>query len=1042
MYTVTEDAIAGYTTSVTGNAHKGFVFTNAYMPGKTQINVHKVWDDADDQDGIRPSSVEVTLYRRGADDPLSSITLNAGNGWSGTFSGLDVEGTYFVEEEKESIPDGYSSSVKPTDSAGGRDFTITNSYTPETTSVHVNKVWSDGDNARGARPANVTIRLNANGKAATGLDGSARTLELSSDNSWSGSFEGLPKYDGGHEIVYTVSEDAVENYMTVVSGNADSGYTVTNSYSPDLTSVRVIKRWDDAGDQDGIRPSNVVVRLLADGKETTKALRLSATNGWSGTFGGLSKTTSDGHAIIYEVDEQAVPGYATTYEGDVTSGFVVINSHASEKTSVTVTKEWSDANNQDGIRPDSVTVYLLADGVRTGQSLELNDDNSWTGSFANLPAKKAGEAIRYAVEEEAVAGYTSATSGGATDGYKITNTHTPETVDVSGTKTWVDDNASTRPSSITIKLLANGSEIADARVEPDSSGDWKWSFANLPKYDAGTHQEITYTVSEDPVSGYETAYDRKHLNVTNTYVPTTSVTVNKAWEDNNDAQKARPDSVTVRLRANGKEVATQTLTAKGGWTHTFTNLPIKEHGSDITYTVSEDTVENYTTTITANAANDFTVTNKYSTEDKMQVSVHKVWEDDNNRDGKRPESVTVMLKNGLTEVDTATLDATNNWAYTFVELPIKDGDKKIDYTVTEDAVDGYTAGITGSVNEGYTITNTHTPETVSVSGSKTWDDNNNQDGLRPNHITVRLLANGAQIDDAEVKPDGSGDWTWSFTGLPKYDGGNEIAYTVAEDTVPGYDTAINGYNITNTYAPQKTSVTATKIWDDDGDRDGKRPDSVTVRLKKSDLTEVGTATLDAGNSWTYTFADLTTFENGKQITYTVTEDAVTDYTTTYAGSATEGYTITNTHAPATVDVSGTKTWDDADDQDGIRPSSVTIRLLANGKEVDHKEVRPDANGTWSWNFSGVPANENGKPIAYTVTEDEVTGYETTYDKKHLNVTNAHTPEARSVTVAKAWDDGDNANGKRPTSVAVQTAHLCRRPPLRRRCAGGRARARR
>ena len=42
--------------------------------------------------------------------------------------------------------------------------------------------------------------------------------------------------------------------------------------------------------------------------------------------------------------------------------------------------------------------------------------------------------------------------------------------------------------------------------------------------------------------------------------------------------------------------------------------------------------------------------------------------------------------------------------------------------------------------------------------------------------------------------------------------------------------------------------------------------------------------------------------------------------------------------PETIDISGAKTWDDANDQDGLRPDSITIHLMANGVEKAVKTV--------------------------------------------------------------------------------------------------------
>ena len=127
-------------------------------------------------------------------------------------------------------------------------------------------------------------------------------------------------------------------------------------------------------------------------------------------------------------------------------------------------------------------------------------------------------------------------------------------------------------------------------------------------------------------------------------------------------------------------------------------------------------------------------------------------------------------------------------------------------------MDGYDTSITGDASTGFVITNSHTPETTEISGSKTWDDADNQDGKRPTSITIRLYANGDPVKTETVTAEDG--WKWSFTDLPKYAGGKEIVYTISEDAVPGYTTVVNGFNVTNSYTPGKTNVTVTKAWND------------------------------------------------------------------------------------------------------------------------------------------------------------------------------------------------------------------------------------
>ena len=64
-----------------------------------------------------------------------------------------------------------------------------------------------------------------------------------------------------------------------------------------------------------------------------------------------------------------------------------------------------------------------------------------------------------------------------------------------------------------------------------------------------------------------------------------------------------------------------------------------------------------------------------------------------------------------------------------------------------------------------------------MSGSKKWDDSDDQDGIRPESITVDLYANGDKVDSVTVTEEDG--WKWTFEGLPKYDGGDEIEYTMS-----------------------------------------------------------------------------------------------------------------------------------------------------------------------------------------------------------------------------------------------------------------------
>ena len=99
-------------------------------------------------------------------------------------------------------------------------------------------------------------------------------------------------------------------------------------------------------------------------------------------------------------------------------------------------------------------------------------------------------------------------------------------------------------------------------------------------------------------------------------------------------------------------------------------------------------------------------------------------------------------------------------------------------------------------------------EKTNVSGSKTWDDGEDQDGKRPDSITVNLYADGEKIDSREVTAEE--DWNWSFEDLDKYKEGKLITYTIGEDPVPNYESKISGYDITNSYIPSDEKETSTE----------------------------------------------------------------------------------------------------------------------------------------------------------------------------------------------------------------------------------------
>ena len=768
----------------------------------------------------------------------------------------------------------------------------------------------------------------------------------------------MPKNYGGQEINYHVHEVPVEEYTT-----ARSGMDLINTHENETVEVSGKKTWTDNEDNDGLRPESIVIKLMQDGKEYARKT-VTERDDWAWSFTDLPKYT-DRKEHVYTIEEEAVAGYTAAV-----TGYDVTNTHEDETIDVLGHKTWNDNNNNDGVRPARLTVYLVADGVRTEKYHTTTADRNWYWIFEDLPKYDEGREIVYTFEEETVTGYTGPVitkmttlpQGYGDIGYELVNTHEDKTVEIAGTKTWSDndDQDGKRPDAITIrlwKITSKGqTEVASKTVTEKEN--WAWDFGKLPEYEGG--EKIVYTITEDIVPGYSTTitgYD-----VENSYTPgKISISGMKYWNDGNDQDGLRPDEIVVHLwktvAGQTTKINTKTVTAADNWQGQFNDLPEYEDGEVIVYSITEDAVPGYTTEI-----NQYDIINTHIPE-KVDVAGQKTWNDNDDQDGMRPQRITIRLHktvDGVTsEIKNAAVTEANSWKWHFVDLPKYENGKEITYTVTEDAVEGYT-----SQQDGYSFTNTHSTEENSVSGAKTWNDNNDQDGKRPASITINLLANGKKVASKTVTA--SNGWMWAFTELPKYEGGKLITYTITEEPVANYTSVVDGYNVTNSYTTETTSVSGAKTWNDNNDQDGKRPASITINLLANG-EKVASKTVTEKDGWKWTFDKLPKYEGGKLIAYTITENAVSGYTTMVAG-----YDVVNSRGVDTTSICGKKTWVGDEDAVARRPESITIYLLADGVRTASKTVT--AKDGWAWTFDNLPVNKNGQPIVYTIEEEPVARY--------------------------------------------------------------------
>ncbi|PFA08194.1 Cna B-type domain-containing protein, partial [Bacillus cereus] len=936
-YEVKEQAVDGYESKV-----NGYDITNTKV-GKTSVAGTKTWKGGTEEEH---KAIKVDLLQDGT--VIATQEVSKETGWKYEFKDLvafDANGKAYKYEVKEQPVDGYESKVN--------GYDITNTKVGKT-SVAGTKTWND--NNASDRPKTIKVDLIQKDNSPAQKETVIATQEVSEATGWKYEFENLAAYDeNGVAYKYEVKEQAVPGYESKVNG-----YDITNTKVGE-TKVEGTKTWKDDNAKD--RPEMIKVDLLQNGK-VVDTKEVTAATEWKYTFENLQAYDADGAAYKYEVKEQAVPGYESKVNGtDITNTKV-------GKTKVEGTKTWNDGNATD--RPTMIKVDLLQNG-NVIQTQDVFSVMGWKYIFSDLAAYDAeGKAYEYTVKEQPVPGYESKVSG--TD---ITNTKVGQTK-VEGTKIWKDDNATDRPEMIKVDLLQNGTVIATQEVSKVTG--WKYEFKDLVAYDA-EGKAYKYEVKEQAVPGYESKVNG--YDITNTKVGETKVEGTKTWNDDN--AKDRPEMIKVDLLQNGKVVDTKEVTAATNWKYTFEKLQAYDaNGVTYKYEVKEQPVAGYESKVSGTD-----ITNTKVGETKVEGT--KTWNDNNATD--RPSTIKVdLLQNGQV-IDTKEVSKATNWKYTFEKLQAYDANgAAYKYEVKEQQVDGYKSEVNG-----YDITNTKVGETK-VEGTKTWNDNNATD--RPSSIKVDLLQNGKVVDTKEVTAETN--WKYTFEKLQAYDAKGKIyKYEVKEQAVPGYESKVNGTDITNTKVG-KIKVEGTKTWNDGNATD--RPTMIKVDLLQNGNV-IQTQDVFAVMGWKYIFTDLEAYDaEGKAYEYTVKEQPVAGYETKVSGTD-----ITNTKVGQTK-VEGTKTWKDDNATD--RPEMIKVDLLQNGTVIATQEVSK-ATG-WKYEFKDLAAYDaNGVAYKYTVKEQPVAGYETKVSG--TDITNTKVGETK-VEGTKTWND-DNAKD-RPEMIKV------------------------
>ena len=169
---------------------------------------------------------------------------------------------------------------------------------------------------------------------------------------------------------------------------------------------------------------------------------------------------------------------------------------------------------------------------------------------------------------------------------------------------------------------------------------------------------------------------------------------------------------------------------------------------------------------------------------------------------------------------------------------------------------------------------------------------------------------------------------------------------------------------------QNRSIAVTTKWVDAGNQAQGRPGKVIAELLRNGSFTGDTAELTQGNGWKTVFEELPKYDDsGKLYQYSIREQAVAGYYPTLSGTQDSGFNMVNT-VSSKVSIPVTAVWKGK----GENPASVTVRLMANDKEIAKQQLSADNN--WQYTFTNLERNKDGQEIEYKLTEDVVPGYST------------------------------------------------------------------
>ena len=911
--------------------------------------------------------------------------------------------------------------------------TVTNKFLNETTKVDFKKTWYDADgNVLSGKtlPGSITVELfkkGADGKEVS--TGETRTATAETD--WKASFKDLPKYDNGATIVYSIKESAIDgatyndelkaffefdseqnNGKNAVVGKWTwkvktlEDYILENTWTPATESVSGLTSFSikkiDASTKGPLEGATFELKL-SDGTTISKTTDENGETTFDKLDAGeysLKETAapSDYQAIsteptivitktkklnqvdlanlnniyeyVFSISAINVAGY--TY--DTNNRTYTVKNEAIPYIDVPASKVWNDGEDRDGLRKNYANYYVAVKN-NSGkyvayEKLAFEDKDDY--SFEHLPTKTVnGEAITYEiVEASTCSGSGNSIQCTEFNGDKkysvsiengvITNTHEPEKKKLTIKKTW-DVSAGTLPTSnpsfIMVELSNDqGDEPQTIRLEGTGYGEWTSNEISVYVY-ANQGQTITYQATE---LGIDAANNLSKDNDYTLYIYNGEVLEGK-WVATSDGLEVTNTWTPVNEK----------IVYEGA--DKFTIKKIDEDGeamSGVTFTVDgkdKKTDKNGEIEVSVPISEDEKTDNI-----EIKVKEKETLDGYDLVDGSATVAVTCTSE--LTKKDEETLTNTYTKTCTFKKSGGSDyvwnnSEKTLVVTnnrslaaslVIRKKISGVTADALKNNGLKFTLTGPDDFKTREIS----FDDfKETPDGDYEYEVPGKIPTGEYKVVESGAEFDGL--LTLTVTG------DNDKAKTVTKDDEAEFE-------ITNSYEKiRDVHYKVKKIWDDNDDQDGKRPEKLTITLMRK----------GSGKAESYRTVDLTddklehewtdlprADENAVEYTYSVVEEDIADYDSDGGKMVGDVFTFTNKHEPVTKELTFKKVWNVSGDRlPSVAPTFIVVELL-NDKNTDKQTIRLDGTGYGEWESDviKVPVYANqGETITYSVKETSI-----------------------------------------------------------------------